>query len=115
MLLENEEEIRNVLTHQLTQAGYEVVCPVDSYVGLECASQHPFDLIMLSEEMPLIDGPGFLESVRSAGFKGPAIVFFRARLDASKSDIMAAAPCLWIQKPFQIDALLKQIESQLNT
>jgi len=114
MLLENEEEIRAVLTQHLREAGYTVVCPVDSYVGLECAEDADFDLILLNDQMPIINGKEFLKALRNRGFEAPVIVFSHASVDRKSLGSESLTPCILIQKPFQIDILLKNIAHLIN-
>lgn len=114
MLLESEEEIRTVLTQHLQKAGYTVICPVDCYVGLECAENCSFDLVLLNYQMPIITGRRFLETLRNTGFQAPAIVFSQVSTDSEPLNFESLTPCILIQKPFQIDTLLEKIAHLIN-
>lgn len=114
MLLENEEEIRSVLTQHLREAGYVVISPVDTYVGLECAENTDFDLVLFNDQMPIINGEEFLTALRSAGFEAPAIVFSQTGSGREALKFESLAPYVLIQKPFQIETLLKKVADLIN-
>lgn len=113
LLLEPEEEIRRFLIEKLQDKGYGVSSPIDSYAGLEYAQTEAFDLVMLNARMPIIDGGDFLSCLREQNIGIPAVVFFRTASECTP--FAAHSSCISVQKPFQIDALLQQIEQIMNT
>lgn len=113
LLLEPEEEIRRFLIEKLQAAGYCVSSPIDSYVGIECALAKPFDLVILNARMPLIDGEAFLSSLCELGIQMPAVVF--SRTTGEHAPFVLRPSCIVVQKPFQIDALLRHIAQLMDT
>ena len=56
LLVEDNEMNRDMLSRRLTMRGYEVVIAVDGQAGLDAASAHSPDIILLDMSLPVIDG-----------------------------------------------------------
>lgn len=114
-MLEPEEEIRSFLIETLTHSGYEVVCPVDSYVGLECALAQPFGLALINAQMPLVDGEAFLHALTELGIRMPALIFARKITKPLRTKFKDYPSCTLVHKPFQVNDLLRKIAQQFNS
>lgn len=110
LLIEPETEICGFLQADLQKKGFDVVCPIDSYAGFEYAQSHRLDLAIFNAQQPIINGIDFLKALRESGFQMPTIVFSNHTSPQLRDTFCAYAPCIHIQKPFQMDHLLKQID-----
>jgi DNA-binding response OmpR family regulator len=112
LILENDQEIKKIIENKLSEAGYDVLCPVDSYTAIEHAQTHDQDLIILNDQMPIITGKDTLTLLKEHNIQVPAIVF----LDKfQEEENYAAYPnCICLRKPFQIEILLNHVSRLLN-
>lgn len=56
LIIEDNDDNRDILKHQLTYLGYEVVEAVDGLAGLEAVTKEKPDLVIVDIMMPGIDG-----------------------------------------------------------
>ncbi|MDA0711469.1 MAG: response regulator [bacterium] len=112
IILEPDREIQSILEARLTAAGYEVFCPVDSYVAIEHAQNHGLDLIILNDHMPIISGVDTLTFLDEAGISTPSIVFLPKIKNAN--GYTRRPNCICLRKPFKIDHLLDQVSRLLS-
>ncbi|MBI3061912.1 MAG: response regulator, partial [Deltaproteobacteria bacterium] len=56
LIIEDNDDNRDILKHQLAYLGYEVVEAVDGLAGLEAVTKEKPDLVIVDIMMPGIDG-----------------------------------------------------------
>lgn len=56
LIIEDNDDNRDILKHQLTYLGYEVAEAVDGLAGLEAVTKEKPDLVIVDIMMPGIDG-----------------------------------------------------------
>jgi two-component system alkaline phosphatase synthesis response regulator PhoP len=56
LVIEDEEDIREVITYNLTKEGYRVTCAISGEDGLKSARNNPPNIIVLDLMLPGIDG-----------------------------------------------------------
>jgi DNA-binding response OmpR family regulator len=115
LLIEPEEEARQLLTTALTTHGFEVSCPVDSYAGLEFANQQTFEAIVLNDDMPILSGQHFLRILLKQGNEIPAIVLSDAPPHLRANTYPDYPALAWIGKPFRIQDLVSRIHTLTQT
>ena len=69
LVAEDNEVNREVTVSRLKRAGHEVSATVDGAAALELWGIKEFDLAVLDIQMPLVDGLGVAEGIRSAEFQ----------------------------------------------
>jgi two-component system sensor histidine kinase/response regulator len=69
LVAEDNEVNREVTVSRLKRAGHEVNATVDGAAALELWGIKEFDLAVLDIQMPLVDGIGVAEGIRSAEFQ----------------------------------------------
>lgn len=124
-IFEDDETIRTLLQHALSDRGYEVycyarpdLCPMHMSSKCECPSNCACSDIIISDlRMPVVDGLEFVRNQREKGCK----VRFVALMSASWTEIdvqMARLyDCEVFQKPFPLADLnrwLEDCEKQLD-
>jgi len=96
---------------ELLESEYEVVPALDGQAALQLIAESPaFDVIVVDMLMPVLDGEGFVNALRSQGLKVPII------LASAHADVRARARALgadWLAKPFHVAHLLAKIERAL--
>ena len=106
LVIDDEEDTRNLVADVLRCEGYDVTVPVDSYVALERVRAERFDMIALNDEMPLLDGPAFLEILREEGITTPVVLLSDNSEGSGTSDLEAFGVRHVIGKPFPVRQLL---------
>lgn len=111
LVIEDQEDLRKLLSRLLTLEGFEVVTADSGARGIATArAQHP-DLIFCDLLMPEVDGYGVLSALRGdPGTASIPFVFVTASAERSERrtglDRGAAA---YLTKPFKRDEILQTI------
>lgn len=106
LILDDEPNMRHMLTTLLEKAGYVVTGGENGQEGLELLSHHDFDFILCDIKMPLMDGMKFLK--QSQGVRGTATVIMMSAFGAVETAIEAlkCGAYDFISKPFKTDEVL---------
>ena len=73
MVVDDDQQVREMLTLMLRQAGYDVVAVDDGAHVLAALGEHPADLVLIDILMPEKEGLGTIREVRAA-FPGIRVV-----------------------------------------
>ena len=65
LVVEDDADVRYVVSDALQDAGYVVATAVDGTDALDQIDEHPPDAILLDLMMPSMDGWSFLEAIQS--------------------------------------------------
>ncbi|MGM0395892.1 MAG: response regulator transcription factor [Bacillota bacterium] len=113
LIIEDEEKIARFIELELKYEGYEVEKALNGRDGLELATTHPFDLILLDIMLPELNGIEVLRRIRRVSdvpilllTARDAVVDKVAGLDGGADD--------YITKPFAIEELLARIRVGLR-
>jgi signal transduction histidine kinase/CheY-like chemotaxis protein len=112
LILDDEEDIRTILSTALTAMGHSVLSTDDGYKGLEYISQKKFDVALVDLHMPIMEGTDFLEKVIGLPReKRPAIVVVTGRstkkLEEEKDALGVQAI---VHKPFMLSDIQSVIK-----
>ena len=115
LVIDDEENMRHMLSTVLAKAGYSVDCAMDGSQGLQMIDKTRYEFILCDIKMPKMDGMAFLKAAR-------------AQLDASTIIMMSAYGTIdtaieamklgaydYISKPFKTDEVyltLKKAEER---
>lgn len=116
LLVEDQQEVRELARRILQQAGYAVCTPLGSLQAEQLFEQREgrVDLLLTDVVMPGLDGPSLLRSLRA---KRPEL---KALFMSGYSDVVVArrggaqSDVELIEKPFTSDALLRRVRQVLN-
>nr|WP_111299143.1 response regulator [Paracoccus saliphilus] len=116
LTVDDSPSIRRMIAMTLTDAGYRVVEAVDGRDGLGKATSERFDAIITDQNMPNLDGLGFIRELRKhpSGAGIPIIVLSTDSEDALKQQAREAGALGWMVKPFSQDKLLAVIRKVLG-
>jgi len=64
LVVEDDAGNREILVYHLCRQSYEVQCATNGAEGLAMLRQFPFDLVLLDQVMPVLDGIGVLREMR---------------------------------------------------
>jgi two-component system, chemotaxis family, chemotaxis protein CheY len=116
LTVDDSPSIRRMIAMTLQDAGYDVVEATDGLDGLEKVRARVFDAIITDQNMPNLDGLGFIRALRALpnGQGVPVIVLSTDDADALKAQARAAGALGWMIKPFSQDKLLAVIRKVLG-
>lgn len=104
--------IRQMVSHTLKEAGYQVETANDGAEALRKAKSGQYDVIISDVNMPNMDGLEFVRQVRSVPqYKFTPILMLTTETSAEKKSMGKSAGATgWIVKPFNPDTLLKTLQ-----
>ena len=113
LIIEDEPQIRKLLEINLESNDYKVFQAETGRDGILLAANHPPDLILLDLGLPDVSGHEILKELRQWFHKSIIIL----SVQNTESDIVTAldnGATDFLAKPFEIDDLLKKIETHIS-
>ena len=111
LIVEDDDSYRLILRTILEDNGFLVTEAVNGAAALEVLRTSPMDLAVVDLEMPVMNGIEFTKWVKDIDPKFPVIIITAHEKHFSPSEIISVNVEAFIHKPFQIEELLKTIES----
>src|SRR3954453_6107060 len=107
LIIDDEDDIREVASLTLEEAGFEVLTAANGPEGIERAAAERPDAILLDVMMPGMDGPATLARLRdNDSTRNIPIIFLTAKVQAAdRRDLSALGPAAIMAKPFDPDHL----------
>jgi two-component system OmpR family response regulator len=114
LVVDDEPNIRELLSASLRYAGFEVATAADGQQALDVAATFRPDLLVLDVMMPGLDGFGVVRRLRESGRHTP-VVFLTAR-DAAEDKVsgLTLGGDDYVTKPFSLDEVLARIRAVLR-
>lgn len=116
LVVDDEEDTRELLRTLLESEGYTVATAADGEAALACVQETQPGLILLDVMMPEMDGLEVCDRLRfDPATREVPIIFLTAKQDPvtqSRASILDAYA--YIEKPFSPEALLAEIRNCLN-
>lgn len=117
LVVDDEEQIRSMLSQMLAHAGYEVHTAENGDDGMAMVGRYDFDLIITDMIMPVKDGLKFImELVRDYPDLKILAISGGGAIKAERYLTMAGylGDIATLEKPFKRDAMLTLVEQQLG-
>lgn len=116
LVVDDEEQNRDVLSRRLRRAGFEVTQAADGPSALELLGKQPIDLIMLDTMMPGMSGLEVLQQVRIWQSQSELPVIMATALAGSEHVVEALdlGANDYVTKPIDFPVALARIHSQLT-
>lgn len=115
LVVEDQEDNRQILRDLLTSAGFEVVEAYDGEAALGAAKAHRPDVILMDIQLPLVDGYEATRRIKAdQDLKGiPLIVVTSYALSGDEGKARAAGCDAYVTKPYSPRQLLAKIREFL--
>lgn len=114
LVVDDEPNIRELLSASLRYAGFEVATAADGQQALAMAASFRPDLLVLDVMMPGLDGFGVVRRLRESGRHTP-VLFLTARDGAEdKVSGLTLGGDDYVTKPFSLDEVLARIRAVLR-
>lgn len=112
LAVDDSPSVRQMVQMTLKGAGYTVVEAVDGEDALAKAKGGRFDAVITDQNMPRLDGLGFIRKFRQLpNAVGVPVVFLSTESrDDLKAEARAAGATGWITKPFDQAMLLNVVK-----
>ncbi|WP_217640801.1 response regulator transcription factor [Blastococcus tunisiensis] len=114
LVVDDEPNIRELLSASLRYAGFEVATAADGQQALVLADSFRPDLLVLDVMMPGLDGFGVVRRLRQNGRHTP-VLFLTAR-DAAEDKVsgLTLGGDDYVTKPFSLDEVIARIRAVLR-
>jgi DNA-binding NtrC family response regulator len=114
LVVDDEDDLRKLLTHFVSGAGYEVTAAEDGEQALEQLRKGAYDLALLDIMMPNMNGIELLKQIRqqSPGTKAIMLTGYTDLKNAMEAREFGARD--FISKPFKMEDVLETIKRVLN-
>lgn len=114
LVIDDEEDIREILKDTLNEEGYFVVCASDGKVALNILDCNDVDMIISDVNMPNMDGIDFIIEMKQRKSNTPVLAISgekkEDKLSSSLRNIEKYAKVPVLEKPFDFDILIKTVE-----
>ncbi|TXY31053.1 response regulator [Vibrio mimicus] len=115
LAVDDSISIRQMVSHTLQDAGYEVETATDGRDALTKAQKSRFDVIISDVNMPVMSGFEFVKAVRmQSQYKfTPILMLTTETSPEKKQEGKAVGATGWLVKPFNPETLLKTLQRVL--
>jgi two-component system, cell cycle response regulator DivK len=115
LVIEDQEDNRQILRDLLTNAHFEVIEAVDGEAGLAAAAAHRPDLVLMDIQLPGMDGYEVTRRLKAdALLQAIPVIAVTSYALAGEADTARAAGCdAYIPKPYSPRELLAKVREYL--
>ena len=115
LLVEDEEDVREIVVFRLEQAGYDVIAAGDGESGLELAEKEVPNLIFLDLSLPGMKGDEVcLKLKANEKLKAIPVVIFSASVDKVRAKARAVGADDYLVKPWEPEELVAKVRKFLG-
>ena len=117
LIVDDDIEIRKLLSAHFMSKGYEVVTGENGKEGVSLAAEEKPDLIIMDLNMPVMDGFLATKEIKTSSETGtiPIIVLSAENAEANLEEIYAAGADGFVPKPLDIPRLLARAAEFITT
>jgi two-component system response regulator AtoC len=106
LIIDDEENLRHMLSVMLTRQGYVVSCAADGAAGLLCLNTTAYNFILCDIRMPEMDGKAFLVRALERHVSAPIIMMSAYGTVETAVECMKKGAYDFISKPFKKDEII---------
>ncbi len=106
LIIDDEENMRHMLSVMLTRQGYQVDQATDGIEGLSCLVNMAYDYILCDIRMPEMDGKAFLAQALAQHVTAPVIMMSAYGSVETAIECMKLGAYDFISKPFKKDEIV---------
>jgi len=105
LIAEDDLETADYLSQGLTQHGHVVTAVHTGREALYCATEEPFDVLVLDRMLPGVDGLTVLKMLRAGGIRVPALMLTAKSKIAERVEALENGADDYLIKPFAFSEL----------
>ncbi|MEA3232334.1 MAG: response regulator, partial [Thermodesulfobacteriota bacterium] len=106
LVIDDEENMRHMLSAMLARHGYVVSTASDGRAGLTMLSENHYDFILCDIKMPVMDGMAFLKNAKKVAHAATIIMMSAFGSIDLALEAMKLGAYDYISKPFKNDEVL---------
>lgn len=114
MIVDDEEDLRKVLSQRLKKKGYKTIVAKDGLDAIEILKGQNVDLILSDVRMPNLGGLGLAKWVQQSEQKGVPLVFISGYSDICKNEARENGVVDFLAKPIDAKAVFEKVQSLIN-
>jgi len=114
LIVDDDKQIRELLTFDISQSGYAVDSAIDGEEGLKKALENNYDLILLDVMMPKMDGFTVCRNIRIQNQNVPILLLTAKGAIEDKTEGFDCGADDYLIKPFEIQEVLLRIRALLR-
>ncbi|MGI3899009.1 MAG: response regulator [Janthinobacterium lividum] len=117
LIADDDEIARDVMAHVLSDRGYAVTLAKDGVGALSSLRRGRFDIAVLDDHLPLVDGATAAQRISRAGGRAAQTCFIGVTGDPAGLELRATEGRVFhaiVQKPLNLKAFLDTVESCLS-
>ncbi|MDX1779639.1 MAG: response regulator, partial [Thermodesulfobacteriota bacterium] len=114
LVIEDEEEVRNLLADILTDAGHQVITACDGNQGLEMVKENEVDMVFSDLGMPGISGWQVAETIKSTNKQMPVVIITGWNVDLDDKELTEKGVDFIAFKPFSVKQVLKLVQDGME-
>ena len=115
LIVDDEPNLRKILSAQLSRDGYDVLLAEDGEQGLQFLREHHIDLIVTDLKMPKVDGMALYRAIAAASpVLARRVIFVTGDVAGADAErFLEESGCRWLAKPFRLGDLLRSVRDAL--
>ena len=114
LIVEDEKNIVDILSFNLSKEGYETLEAYDGETGLQLALEQDPDLVLLDLMLPKMSGFDVCRGLRRAGHNTPVIMLTAREEETDKVLGLELGADDYITKPFSMRELLARVKANIR-
>ena len=113
LIVEDDREIRKLLSDYLTENGYEVISVGDGSAASKIMKEQVFSIVLMDLMLPYRSGDELIKELREYS-NTPVIVLSAKSMTETRLEVLRVGADDYIIKPFELDEVLVRIEVVLR-
>ncbi len=115
LVVDDEDDIRELFCDLLSQSGFDVETAADGLEAYELISSHPgrFRVVLTDVRMPRMDGVTLLKRIKTGAHKDISVMLMTGYSDVSEKEIREMGAVDVLKKPVNIEYLLRRLGDYL--
>ncbi len=109
LLVDDGSTNRKLISLFLRKAGAQVALAENGQMGVDLATQEPFDAILMDMQMPVMDGYAATRRLRQLGLKTPIIALTAHAMSRDREKCLEAGCSAYLSKPVNSETLVQTI------
>src|SRR5260370_2976433 len=115
LIVDDEPNLRKILSAQLTRDGYDVLTAEDGEQGLQLLREHHIDLVITDLKMPKVDGMTLLKRALEEEPELPAVLVTAHGTIDTALEALKSGAFDFVTKPFDKDEVRQIVAKALKT
>src|SRR5579872_4695615 len=115
LIVDDEPNLRKILSAQLTRDGYEVMTAEDGEQGLAALKEHHIDLVITDLKMPKVDGMTLLRKALEDDPELPVVLITAHGTIDTAVEALKSGAFDFVTKPFDKDEVRQIVAKALRT